>query len=78
VVYDPNLVMYHFESSRRSSAVEEWEKEELLRRWSQMTAVDPYSNPNLHRGGPRLRALMGELVAGRLRLPRPRPKAVAR
>jgi GT2 family glycosyltransferase len=78
VVYDPDLVMYHFESSSRSSAVEEWEKEELLRRWSQMTAVDPYSNPNLRRGGPRLRALMGELVAGRLRLPRPRPKAVAR
>jgi GT2 family glycosyltransferase len=78
VVYDPDLVMYHFESSSRSSDVEEWEKEELLRRWSQMTAVDPYSNPNLRRGGLRLRAVIGELAGGRLRLPRPRPKAAAR
>jgi hypothetical protein len=70
--------MYHFESSSRSSDVEEWEKEALLRKWSQMTAVDPYSNPNLRRGGPRLRAALGELIGGRLRLPRPRPKAAAR
>ena len=53
-VYDPDLVMYHFESSTRSTDVEDWEKESLLERWGGLTAVDPYSNPNLHRGSPRL------------------------
>jgi GT2 family glycosyltransferase len=47
VVYDPDLVLYHFESSSRSSDVEEWEKELLKERWLPLTAVDPYSNPNL-------------------------------
>jgi GT2 family glycosyltransferase len=53
-VYDPDLVMLHFESSTRSTEVEEWEKELLLDRWGGLTAVDPYSNPNLHRGSPRV------------------------
>ena len=54
VVYDGDLVMGHFESSSRSSAVEEWEKQLLLERWSARTAPDPYSNPNLREGMPRL------------------------
>jgi O-antigen biosynthesis protein len=54
VVYDPDLVMYHFESSSRSSAVEDWEKQFLLERWSAMTEPDPYSNPHLREGLPEL------------------------
>jgi O-antigen biosynthesis protein len=54
VVYDPDLLMYHFESSSRSSDVEEWEKDLLRDRWQQLTATDPYSNPNLRQETPRL------------------------
>ena len=54
VVYDPDLVMNHFESSSRSSDVEEWEKAELLARWAAVTTPDPYSNPNLKEGMPHL------------------------
>jgi len=54
VVYDPDLVMYHFESSSRSSAVEDWEKQFLLERWSATTEPDPYSNPHLREGLPEL------------------------
>jgi glycosyltransferase involved in cell wall biosynthesis len=54
VVYDPDLVLYHFESSSRSTDVEDWEKERLLERWLSVTAVDPYSNPHLRHGSPRL------------------------
>lgn len=54
VVYDPDLVMYHFESSSRSPEVEEWEKDTLLSRWSSRTCPDPYSNPYLREGMPRL------------------------
>jgi O-antigen biosynthesis protein len=54
IVYDPDLVLYHFESSSRSTEVQEWEKEKLLERWMQLTAVDPFSNPNLRNGSPRL------------------------
>lgn len=54
VVYDPDLVMHHFESSSRSSDVADWEKSELLARWSAMTTPDPYSNPHLREGLPRL------------------------
>ncbi len=53
VVYDPDLVMYHFESSSRSSDVEDWEKDLLLARWGALTAVDPYSNPYLSHEAPR-------------------------
>jgi O-antigen biosynthesis protein len=52
VVYDPDLVMNHFESSSRSSAVAEWEKDELLARWAAVTTPDPYSNPQLKEGMP--------------------------
>lgn len=54
VVYDPDLVMYHFESSSRSSDVEDWEKDYLLQRWAGTTDPDPYSHPYLREGLPRL------------------------
>jgi GT2 family glycosyltransferase len=54
IVYDPDLVLYHFESSSRSTEVEEWEKERLQDRWGGLTAVDPFSNPNMRFGSPRL------------------------
>lgn len=54
IVYDPDLVLYHFESSSRSTDVEDWEKDRLRERWGPMTAVDPFSNPNLRFGSPRL------------------------
>ena len=56
VVYDPDTVLYHFESSSRSSEVEDWEKQVLVERWLPLTAVDPSTNPNLVHGWPRLRA----------------------
>jgi GT2 family glycosyltransferase len=54
VVYDPDVVMYHFESSSRSSDVDEWEKDALRARWMGTTVPDPYSNPYLKEGFPRL------------------------
>jgi GT2 family glycosyltransferase len=51
-IYDPDLTMFHFESSSRSGEVEEWEKEYLLERWLPVTSPDPYSNPNLREGFP--------------------------
>jgi hypothetical protein len=56
VVYDPDTVLYHFESSSRSSEVEDWEKQQLTERWLPISAVDPYSNPSLRRGVPRISA----------------------
>jgi GT2 family glycosyltransferase len=53
IVYDPDLVMFHFESSSRSGDVEDWEKEQLLERWRAVVSVDPFSNRNLHQGIPR-------------------------
>jgi GT2 family glycosyltransferase len=70
IVYDPDLVMYHFESSSRSKAVEDWEKEILLERWGTVTALDPYSNPNLRHETPRLKAMLLTVLARR-----PRPRA---
>lgn len=52
VVYDPDLVMRHFESSSRSSEVAEWEKGALLARWSAETDPDPYSHRHLREGMP--------------------------
>jgi GT2 family glycosyltransferase len=54
VVYDPDTVLYHFESSSRSSDVDDWEMEMLIDRWAPLTVPDPYSNPNLKYGTPRL------------------------
>lgn len=56
VVYDPDLVMYHFESSSRSSHVEQAEKTLLTERWGPMIARDPYSNPNMVSAAPRVSA----------------------
>jgi GT2 family glycosyltransferase len=56
VVYDPDTVLYHFESSSRSSEVEEWEKQLLIDRWLSLTAVDPSTSPYLRHGLPSLRA----------------------
>ena len=53
---DPDLVMRHFESSSRSSDVEEWEKRYLLEHWRSATDPDPYSNPNLRGGFPTIRS----------------------
>jgi O-antigen biosynthesis protein len=54
IVYDPDLVLDHFESSSRDPMVEAWEVEQLVARWARVAAVDPYVNPNLRRGMPRL------------------------
>ncbi len=54
IVYDPDTTLYHFESSSRSTEVEDWEKEQLRGRWLPITAVDPFSNPNIKYGIPRL------------------------
>lgn len=54
VVYDPDTVLYHFESSSRSSDVDDWELEAIVERWAHLTAPDPYSNPSLRYGTPRL------------------------
>jgi GT2 family glycosyltransferase len=59
VVYDPDTVLYHFESSSRSTEVEDWEKERLHDRWLPLTAVDPHTNPKLRHGAPRISASLG-------------------
>lgn len=56
VVYDPDTVLYHFESSSRDAEVQDWEKRQLLDRWLHLTARDPATNPNLRHGLPRLGA----------------------
>ncbi len=71
VVYDPDLTMLHFESSSRSSDVEEWEKALLKARWLPLTAVDPDSNPNLLDERPKLRARLNFALR---RPPRARPR----
>ncbi len=73
VVYDPDTVLHHFESSSRSTEVEDWEKEALLARWIPLTATDPYSNPNMKYGIPRLSSYIRAL-ARRPRLRRPGPR----
>ncbi len=70
-VYDPDLLMVHFESSSRSSEVEDWEKRLLQERWLPLTAVDPYSNPNLRHEIPRPTS---PFAWRRRRLRRRRPK----
>ena len=73
-VYDPDLVLYHFESSSRSSEVEDWEKDLFRQRWLPLTAVDPYSNPNLRHETPRLSSPFRWAVRRRPRLRRRRLK----
>jgi O-antigen biosynthesis protein len=74
VLYDPDLVLYHFESSSRSTEVEDWEKDLLRGRWLSQTAVDPYSNPNLRHGAPSLTSPFAWIRGRRPRLRRRRPK----
>ena len=73
VVYDPDLVMIHFESSSRSSAVSAWEKQLFKERWLPFTAPDPYSNPHLRHEMPRISSQLS-WMRRRPRLRRPRPK----
>ncbi len=54
VVYDPDLQLYHFESSSRDPEVADWEKARLQERWLAQTVADPYANPNLRGSSPRL------------------------
>jgi GT2 family glycosyltransferase len=54
IVYDPDTILFHFESSSRSMDVEDWEKDQLRGRWLPITITDPFSNPNLKYGIPRL------------------------
>lgn len=74
VVYDPDLVMTHFESSSRSSDVEEWEKEQLLRRWGHLTAANPYANPYIRNEVPRAASVF---LWAKRRRPRPRRRRPA-
>ena len=71
VVYDPDTVLYHFESSSRSTEVEDREKEKLRDRWLSLTATDPATNPGLRHGMPRLtsyvRGAPGRWLSGRRR-----------
>jgi glycosyltransferase involved in cell wall biosynthesis len=77
VVYDPDLVMTHFESSSRSSDVAEWEKAQLLHRWAGLTTSNHFGNPNLKNEMPRAGSAF--LWAKRRKIrPRKRRPAVAR
>jgi GT2 family glycosyltransferase len=75
IVYDPDLILLHFESSSRPAEVEAWEIERLVARWAAAAGIDPYGNPHLRAGWPRLTA---QLAWARRRLPRPRrPRQLA-
>lgn len=54
IIFDPDTVMYHFESSSRDPEVKAWEKELLEERWSSLANPDPYGNPGLTGGLPRI------------------------
>jgi O-antigen biosynthesis protein len=53
IVWDPDLVMTHFESSSRSSDVADWEKAQLLQRWAGLTISNPFGNPYVRNEVPR-------------------------
>jgi O-antigen biosynthesis protein len=72
IVYDPDLILYHFESSSREAKVDRWEVEQLVDRWRHVAAVDPFGNPNLRRGLPRIASY---LLWARRRPPRLRRPA---
>jgi GT2 family glycosyltransferase len=67
-VYDPDTILYHFESSSRDTEVADWEKDKLRERWLARTAVDPSTNPHLRHGMPRLSAPFAWIKRRRLRL----------
>lgn len=58
IVYDPDLVLYHFESSTRKPDVDEWEVNRLVARWQGLMASDPFSSPHLYHGQPRLSSFL--------------------
>ncbi|MGA8746791.1 MAG: glycosyltransferase [Solirubrobacterales bacterium] len=74
IVYDPDLYLYHYESSSRSPVVNDWEQYQLVDRWAPIVAVDPYNNPNLRQGAPRFagRFVWAKRRRPPIRLPRPR------
>lgn len=76
IVYDPDLVMTHFESSSRSSDVDEWEKSQLLARWGPLTMANPYSNPYLRNEVPRAASAFLWAKRRKYRLRRRRPRMV--
>jgi O-antigen biosynthesis protein len=69
VVYDPDTVLYHFESASRPTQVEEWEIDRTIDRWLSLTDPDPFSNPNFSSGviGPPPLSIPEVLRAARLR-----------
>lgn len=71
VVYDPDTVLYHFESSSRDAEVGDWEKQQLLDRWLPLTVTDPATNPNLRHGLPRISSGVRDVLG------RYRPRRVA-
>jgi GT2 family glycosyltransferase len=58
MIYDPDAILFHFESSTRDPEVKAWEERVLVERWINHVAVDPYGNPNLSRGMPRIGSAM--------------------
>jgi GT2 family glycosyltransferase len=70
IVYDPDLILFHYESSSREPVVNEWEVLRLISRWAQVAAVDPYGNPNLVRGIPRMTSYLAWARGRRPRLRR--------
>jgi GT2 family glycosyltransferase len=67
IVYDPDLFLYHYESSSRDPAVHDWEFHKLVDRWGSLMAADPYLNPNMRRGMPRI---AGALAFAKRRRPK--------
>ncbi len=48
VVYDPDTVLFHFESSSRPEGYSPWELEQFRQRWRHATIVDPYVSASFH------------------------------
>jgi GT2 family glycosyltransferase len=70
VVYDPDTVLYHFESSSRPMDVEEWEIDRLVDRWLPLTETDPFATPEFIGGvaGPHLTSMRGFIRSSRSRM----------
>lgn len=75
IVYDPDLILYHYESSTRDPEVKAWEEDSFRDRWANKVAVDPYGNPNLVAGLPRLTSIAQWV---KRRPPRPRRPRTSR
>lgn len=72
IVYDPDTILAHFESSSRSPEVRGWEEAAIVWRWGHVTNPDPYSNPNLRQGLPRIGSFLEWAKRRPPRLRRPR------